>query len=546
MNHECLYKNIVSFFSDSKKVMWLAFMIGVICSTLLIVFGASVYRDSVIYSSMAQDFSLGDWNRFIAGRIPPLFPCLAGIICKLGIPVHYASMTVGCLFCVLTIFPLFGLLNFFMEKKYAAWGVLLYMTAPKVLRFGLTSLLESGKIFFLTLAIYLIFSFYYKRKFTKLIYLGFTLACLSMYRSEGIIYFPIILAGLFMLMLKENNYKITFQFIRKFVLHVIIVASVLLLILSPRFYQVYKQTGFPALDARGAYAIETVINKFLAPTGKFEILNVNNPDDPQDPTSGSFNFSWALTSKQLNNFVMSFARGSYELYLVLSIIGLILILKRREWTINHTFLLWLTITNALFFYIFTAVAIRYFLINVISLMPFTVVGFIEVFNWIKRIRLHKFTAVLLLFLAIAQIINGMNNCLNTDEFYYKELGQWIKTNQSDLKNTGDSNPFTVMLLGRDYGLGLWAESNIVHCNSLKNRQPGTGTDITIALNGFSAKQCSFIKAKMSETKILRPDIIAIFDPDDFVEELDILRAMPGIIELHNRWDSKVIVFKNNN
>lgn len=536
-----LYEYVVSFFSDSRKVMWLALIIGVICSMLLIVFGSSVYRDSVIYSAMAQDFSLGDWDRFIAGRIPPLFPCLTGIVCKLGIPVHYASMTVGCVFCVLTIFPLFGLLNFFMGKKYAAWGVLLYMIAPKVLRFGLTSLLESGKLFFLTLAIYLTFSFCRQRRLLKLIYLGVTLACLSMYRSEGIIYFPLIFAGLFMLMLKENNYSLSFQFIKKFILYALIAASMLLVTLSPRFYQVYKQTGFPALDARGAYAVETLINKFLEPADRFEILNGNNPDDPQDPTSGNFNFSWLLTSKHLNNFVTSFSRGSYELYLLISVIGLVFILKRREWTINYTFLLWLILTNALFFYIFTAVAIRYFLINIIFFMPFTVVGLIELLNWIKKIKFHKFAAALLSLLAMAQIINGMDNCFNTDELYYKKLGRWIKANQGDLKITGNDNQFTVLITGRDYGLGLWSESNIVQHNSLRDEK--SSLDIKDILKGFPAGKCSFVKEKMPDGKILIPDIVVIFDPAKHKNEIETLKNIPGIKELHTKWDANAIVFK---
>ena len=381
MTDSRLYKYVVSFFSDSKKVLWLAFIIGVICSVISIIFTTSIYRDSVEYAALVNGFNLGDWDRAFREWLPPLYPFLCGLLCKTGLSVYYSMMIVACILWVSTIFSLYGTLCFFTEKKYAAWGALLYMIAPKVLRFGLTSLLESGKLFFLTLAIYLTFSFCRQRRLLKLVYLGVALACLSMYRSEGIIYFPLIFAGLFMLMLKENNYSLSFQFIKKIILYALIAASMLLVTLSPRFYQIYKQTGFPALDARGAYAVETLINKFLEPADRFEILNGNNPDDPQDPTSGNFNFSWLLTSKHLNNFVTSFSRGSYELYLLISVIGLVFILKRREWTINYTFLLWLILTNALFFYIFTAVAIRYFLINIIFLMPFTVVGFIEALNF---------------------------------------------------------------------------------------------------------------------------------------------------------------------
>ena len=69
-----LYEYVLSFFSDSKKVMWLTFITGVVCAVISIIFTKAIYRDSVEYAAMVNGFNIGDWDRAFREWLPPLYP----------------------------------------------------------------------------------------------------------------------------------------------------------------------------------------------------------------------------------------------------------------------------------------------------------------------------------------------------------------------------------------------------------------------------------------------------------------------------------------
>ena len=134
-----------TFFASPRCVLGLAVGIGVISTALLMIVSPVYYRDSVVYMSMVSGFLVGDWRHAFDVARTPLLPALAGVLARLGIPIPEATTLVSCLFCVLAVFPIYGLLTFFMERKYAAWGALFFALMPRVIRYGMAPLLDSGR-----------------------------------------------------------------------------------------------------------------------------------------------------------------------------------------------------------------------------------------------------------------------------------------------------------------------------------------------------------------------------------------------------------------
>ena len=68
-------------------------------------------------------------------------------------------MLVSGFFFVATLWPLRSLLRGFLGDRAAVWGCLLYVLTPKLIRFAGSGLLESGRNFFFTAALALLFSY---------------------------------------------------------------------------------------------------------------------------------------------------------------------------------------------------------------------------------------------------------------------------------------------------------------------------------------------------------------------------------------------------
>lgn len=536
-----LFDALSSFFFNPKKVMWLTFILGIILSVISILCITGYANDAGLYIAMAHAFSIGDWSRAFLDNIPPLVPVMSGLITMLGIPPWDSAMIVNCTFCVLAIFPIFAILTFFMDKKYAAWGALFYLIAPKIMRWGLTPLTEGSRFFFFILPVYFTFSFIRNKKLYVLVLLGISLALLALVRGEGILSAPIMLFALVLLCWRDNKYKLELVLLKKIIAYCFIVVCVMFVFLSPRLYQVYEKTGFPATDVRVVNLFKAYYDRFLdkkeiskmMPNGLTTYTYSNSKEAVPVTLENRDRLSW----KYINDFIQNIVRGSYEIYFVFSIFGIVLLLKKREWVMEHNLLLFFAFMNAFMFY-FSSTPYRYFLVNVMLLMPFTIIGYKQILEWADKWRVynaHKVLMLIVLFVAIGQIVNGMDNSIDKRKIYWQKIGSYLKKNVNLIKP--EAQPATVYIIGNDTGTNLFNTFNVIN--------PGrTGIILSVqeALKGFDSGLCLSVPQLTSGNKTLVPDFFIV--DIDFKNDIALLKNNPDIKEIPTKWIRDAILFEN--
>lgn len=538
MTSSRLYEYFVLFFADSKKVIWLAFALGVVFSVISTLFITGYANDGGLYIAMIHAFSIGDWNRAFLDSIPPLFPIMAGLVCKLGFTPWSAAILVSSAFYVIAIFPLYGILCFFMDKKYAAWGVLFYILAPRIMRWGMAPLTDGCRLFFLILPIYFMFSFCRNKKMSSLVWLGVALALLALTRGEGILFAPVIMLALLLLCFKDNGYKITAVFIRKALLYCLVTIFVMLVVVSPRLFQVYQKTGFPAIDARVANQFKKFYGKIHAAdkqaSAKYDVAIYCFTNSPSAVPIKSIDKRDRLSVKYMADFLQNIVRGSYEVYFAMAVLGMILLLAWRQWTLEYGVLIFFAVMNAAMFYSFS-IPYRYFIVNVMLLMPFTILGYKQALDWAVRFKAAKLLMAGVFVLAVGQVIKGMDNSIDQSKIYWQKTGKLLK--QNELKNAdGRGNSKTVYVLGMDCGTNLFNDFNVIN-------PPRTGIVLSVkdARKGLPASLCLSVVEKVPDDKILTPDFFVI--DRNCQSEVAALMNDSGIREIPMDWNKKIVLFE---
>ena len=137
-----------------EKVFMLGLIIAAFCTLSHVFFLSDIFRDTAhVYAVFARAIGEGNWSEGIATKVPMLNISLAGILAGCGLEAVKALSLVAGIFYLLTCFPLRRLLERYVSPAAAAWGCVLYVCAPKMIRFACAPLLESTRIFFLVAAI---------------------------------------------------------------------------------------------------------------------------------------------------------------------------------------------------------------------------------------------------------------------------------------------------------------------------------------------------------------------------------------------------------
>lgn len=533
------YECLVLFFSDSKKVLSLAFILGIGFAVISTVFITGYANDGGLYIAMSHAFSISDWNRAFLDSIPPLFPVMAGLVCKLGFTPWSSATLVSGLFCALAIFPLYGTLCFFMEKKYAAWGVLFYILAPKLMRWGFAPMTDGCRLFFFMLPIYFMFSFYRNKKVVTLVWLGISLSLLALVRGEGILFAPVILFALLLLCFKSGGYKFTPDFFRKSVLYCLITMFAVIVVMSPRLFQVYQKTGFPATDIRVANQFKKYYEKVFAASQQLpkeqDIAVYSFTNSPNAVLLKVVDKRNRLSVKYMIEFLQNIVRGAYEVYFVLAMLGMILLLVWRQWTLEYGILVFFVAMNACMYYFFS-IPYRYFIVNVMLLMPFTILGYKQILTWSARFKLTALLAAAVFILAVCQTVNGLDNSIDRSKQYWQKIGDLLK--QNELKNAAGSGKVkTAYVLGMDCGTNLFNNFNVINPS-----RAGFILSIKDARKGFPASLCISVAKKISDDIILTPDFFVI--DSDYKDAIAELRIDSGVREVSTGWNKKVVLFES--
>ncbi len=448
------YEWLNTFFSDSKKVLYFSLIVGSFFVLLHLIFCIDIYDDVAgSYAWTAREIGRGNWDGGFMAGLPPLMTYTAGLLCACGFEAFTATIFISGLFYVLTALPLYFLIKDLLGERFAGWGALTYILAPKVIRLGCSGMLNSGRNFFLIWSLIAILSFFKDRSWKKIVVIGIALAGLTLIRGEGIIFIPFFALIFIVMYFFKKEKPITAGFIGGMLLRGVVIITVILAAVSPRLIQMYNRTGYAVLDSRQAGRWNEFVSRFKsAPSSPAQKTEIKANIKQESFIHRYFNF------KYIKKFINTFIRGSYELYFIFAIIGIILIVRRKEWKPEYYALLGLCAANTLVFY-FVTVSYRYFTINILLFLPFTLKGFELVWDILNHKYLEPYKVKYLFpaavaVIGLAQSWNGLAKLTDYEDFYYeKAVADWVS--QEGHKNGKDK--LTIMSIHPQYP--FWADAN---------------------------------------------------------------------------------------
>jgi hypothetical protein len=443
-----------------NKILTVSVGIALLISLTHIFFCADVFNDIAgSYGPMAGAFGAGDWENAFPENVPPLFPLLAGILCMAGINILTALIIVSSLFYILAIFPLYYFLKLYFKPEYAALGCLLYVAAPKIIRFSCTGLPDAGRNFFLITAIWLLLSYFRKNSAMKLLFLALCLSGLVLIRAEGAIYLPLFLAWFIVMHFRTRGtapfLSSAFALLKKLA----IILILLLIVVLPRMCQVYNLTGITAIDSRQADVISGLLDLSLP---------VIESDD-----------AVALPETRQRHVVVSrllvllecFCGGSYELYLALAVAGILLLRKRNQIMLEHWIIFSFVICNAAIFFVIV-MSERFFNVNAMLLMPFTVMACLAAYDFLCSKGMRHAALAGLTILATAQVCVGANNVFRFKQNDRAKVGKWIMEKQSSLLQETGKNDVArkIVILSDKPQYAFWANAEWAKSTGKKGQE----------------------------------------------------------------------------
>jgi hypothetical protein len=418
-------------------------------SALHIFFCFDAYDDIAAYYAIAvRAFAEQDWYNAFSIRLPILSVTLGGLFSSCGLGPFRSLVVVSCLFYIASVPVLYYVLKYFLKREdYAAWGCVLYVLAPKIIRFSCTGLLNPAKNFFIITAIALILASSKRLRWMYSLLLGIVLAGLALARAETIIFLPLLVLwyAYFIYMDKESELKK--RLVRIF-FHCLVITVVFFICVSPRLYQSYKTAGVPTLDLRQAYYVCKMLPfKEFECEEKLYIMAERKTVIP----SPKIRHGWTLTWQSME----CFTRGAYTPYLLFALLGIFLWWRKKE-NRAEGFILFSIIALNTAVLITISNSVRYYTINLIMFLPFTFIGF--KFVWDLLISYKKiFKPVLITALcvvAVYQIINGAKKAISHKYDYEYGTGAWIDANKDKF---GCSRP-RIIVASSQPQYALWADA----------------------------------------------------------------------------------------
>ena len=422
--------------STTKRVIIASVCIGLLVSFLHIFLCDDVYDDiAAYYGPITAAFIRGDWDTAFALEVPVLNTTMAGVLTLCGMHPFTALMVVSCFFYLAAIPLVYILVKHFLKRDdYAAWGVFIYIVAPKIIRFSCTGLLNSSRNFFVLFSAVMVLVSTSKAKWWKSVLLGIALAGAAMARAEAIIVAPLLTLWLGYYIFRQYEKKINIKSLSRILGHWIIVVATFLIFTSPFLYHMYKKTGYPGLDIRHAYTIASFTGAKLPQTNK----TMGRSYHIKSERNAKIKRGW----RSVQQGVECFFRGAYTPYFLLAIFGVIILYRKKSLPEADTLLLFSVVAvNSIVFFIISN-SVRYFTITLIMLLPLTVAGIMYLWDnlpqlpgLLKRISIPEISVrhlqivvtVGLAVIVLLQVLNGIAKLTRGNKYTYESnAGLWIK------------------------------------------------------------------------------------------------------------------------
>lgn len=435
-NMDNLTDSLGKYFSP-KLLMVISFLITITSTVLSMIFLVGIYRDvGNAYAPSVRMFADGNFFEALNPALPWMNILIAGSISYLSKLNPLDSLILTCGLFYMALIPVtYKFLKRFLSPNLAAWGVLLTVCSPKLLRFSISGIPEPSRNFFLVLLLCLVFSFFDKQKIYKAVFIAFAMFGFTLSRSEG---FPIslfIIMTIFCFLLwinRQQNWKSKWWESLRYSL---LIAFFFLIFLAPCIYQNYLITGYPTPDAR----LNRHIHKHISPNKPLRDLSDNSKTYTDVKTTiKKRNFN---ANKQFQQLVNQSLRGAYELYFLLALIGIfsLFLISRirihlmRDWTppqvIEGHKKEWLFIFLVYLFhcgvYFLVPIAYRYFIFLIPLSMPLTMSGVYFLWRLLVTWRCLLPAMLAATVILVLQLLNGYNILIEQNPDY-KRSGEWIR------------------------------------------------------------------------------------------------------------------------
>ena len=522
-------RKFLDFITSPRRVLGAAALIGVVM-LIVVQFFPVFYRDSVNYMAAVNAVWLKNWTTAFNLTFVPVLFLAASLFRPLGLDANQCLSLVSSLCALGMLFPAYKVLSFYMDRRLAAWGSVLFFITPPVFRTSFAPLTDSARWFFFFLCWMMILMYREKPNVFKLVLFGLFYALFALVRSEGIVFVGLFSVWFFLEQGRGADWKKGVRQLCKITGTVVLPLVVMGVLLLPRLIQIHRETGFCALDTRQTWAIKGALAHIFP-----EKAERKKADPLIDYSSDlKFHYSYVADGRWNRRYWDSLFSGNYRLYAVFTVIGLILVIRRREWRYFHTVFCIFLLANALAYMLMRSNAGRYFYINTFLLMPFTLKGFSGVWEGLSLLP-EKFRerVVRLLPLAICVTLaglafSGMKNALTGDHKYYRTVGKMMREESRKIAPRSGTKHPVYLIIGENYGWGFHCGgSEIVSTVPLCRSTPGGMRGIL--LEGVPSRLCSFVVDPLENVPTLKPDYVLVCGgdgPEVLADCADLLEVIP--------------------
>ena len=245
----------------------------------------------------------------------------------------------------------------------------------------------------------------------------------------------------------------------------------------PRLVQFYCETGIPALEIRQVNAVIQLWNNFFPAQKLAEVqLYSYSGGNDMDISLQGFFCNW--------RFYRNFFTGFFPLYFPFTVYGIIVVIRKKLWDLKYTVVLFLFVSYNLFHFLIEASAGRYFLINCVFALPFTVRGVNDLFVFSrKHLVLNRVVTAAIVVIAGVLIYKSV---FFTNSHHAKEYRMLEKVIRQEFP--GRAN---LLLIGEDRGVGYYLNVNVCH---YRNYPTGLASRISLSdilEHGIDCKEVSY-------------------------------------------------------
>ena len=465
MNVKNIYKKLTSYATEPQKVFYFALAAAAISTICYTLFLTDVYRDTThVYAPYARALAQGNWAEGIATQVPMLNITLAGLLAMTGLEAVRALTLVAGLFFLATCFPLRKLLERYVSPLAAAWGCVLFVFAPKMIRFACAPLLESSRMFFMIAAILYFLRTAENPKWKNAVLFGLSASLMAAARGEGMALSAVLLLGLPIyagLFCRPTAWK-------KLIVSWAIALLCATAAISPFCAMNYSRSGYFVPDVRIVALIDP---QAVAPA--------DTAENQEEKFVYQSSIQKMTAGEKCCHNLSSFIRGGYELYWILAIIGAVAIFRKKAFKPDYLVFAGTTLLYFLL-YMLTVSAYRYYLFMIPLFMMFTVTGANVLRELaVKRLpgKLQMICLALCAALAIGQFVNGISRAFSSHGKDFIKVGKWIEKYNKKHFPDRKLKLFSPMMSE----VGYWSKAELTEGFAKRPHNPATFKDFDLAV-----------------------------------------------------------------